>query len=141
MAKMDTASMAVALEVRSPMLDRDLVRLALAIPLTRQVDGGTKRLLRELARPILGAAADRPKQGFAIPLDGWMREGTGGLRARLDDALASREPFGGLPIRRAAAERLRAEHDAGIRDHGAILFALVALASWADQRPVVPTSG
>ncbi len=137
MAKMDTASMARALEVRSPMLDRDLTALALAIPVRRHLAGGTKSVLRRLARPILGPSADRPKQGFAIPLDDWLRDPRSPLRTRLDDALASAEPFGGLPVDVAAARRLRDEHAAGRRDRGAALFALLALATWAAAEPTL----
>ncbi|MHC4809559.1 MAG: asparagine synthetase B family protein [Planctomycetota bacterium] len=134
MAKMDTASMSVALEVRSPLLDRDLVRIAAAIPMQAHLRGGTKRLLRDLARPILGSAADRPKQGFAIPLAGWLADRRSGLGARLADVLASGSPFGGLPIDLEAARSLGAEHVAGRRDHAAILFALLVLAGWARHR-------
>ncbi len=137
MAKMDTASMAVALEVRSPMLDRDLVALATAIPMAMHLRGGTKRLLRELARPILGPAADRPKQGFAIPLAAWLRDRRGGLGGRLADLLACREPFGGLPIDPSSARELAQEHLSGRRDHAAILFALIVLDGWARHR--IPT--
>ncbi len=138
MAKMDIASLAVALEVRSPLLDRDVVALATAIPMAVHLRGGTKRLLRDLARPILGPAADRPKQGFAIPLAAWLRDRRRGLGAHLADTLASPEAFGGLPIDRTAARDLAEEHVSGRRDHAAILFALVVLAGWARHRIATP---
>lgn len=135
MTKMDVASMAVGLEVRSPMLDLEVASLAAGIRLPR--GGPTKARLRRLARPILGAAADRPKQGFAIPLDDWIRSDFAGLGTRISDAIGSSDPFGGLPIDRDDARRIRDEHLARDGDHGAVLFSLLTLSMWAARWPAL----
>ncbi len=70
LTKVDRASMSIALEVRVPILDHRVVRLALATPLSLHWHGGrTKSLLREvLYRHVPEALIDRPKHGFGIPI-------------------------------------------------------------------------
>lgn len=145
--KVDTASMAVALEVRCPMLSAELVARCLAAPLDVLMPGGDRKgLLRRVARQHLPAEiVDRPKQGFAIPIGRWLREDRGGLRELLHDLIGSREPFAGLgmEIDRSQVDRMLLEHDrAGERsmwpwkgrDHGQRLYALLVLAIWCRWR-------
>lgn len=75
LTKVDRASMAEALEVRVPILDYRVVEFAAAIPLSMKVgpDGG-KHLLRQLAyKHIPRDLLHRPKMGFGIPLDVWLK--------------------------------------------------------------------
>jgi asparagine synthase (glutamine-hydrolysing) len=85
LTKIDRMSMAHGLEVRVPMLDHHLVEFALSLPagwLVSPLPLEGKRLLRDTARPLLPPGVlDRPKQGFVIPLNGWLRKG---LLARFD---------------------------------------------------------
>ena len=133
LCKVDTASMAVALEVRCPFLDRDLARAVLAAPVGALLAGGRRKgLLRAIARKHLPAAAvDRPKMGFAVPIGQWFRADFGGLRTMLLDHMHSVEPFGPVQLRRAVVRRLLDEHMAGVQDHGQRLFALLTLSIWA----------
>ncbi len=74
LAKTDLATMGASLEARCPFLDQDMVELAMRIPAKHRFHGGTKGLLRELARRHLpGEVVDRPKQGFEPPLAAWLR--------------------------------------------------------------------
>src|SRR5262249_40123057 len=84
--KVDTASMKESLEVRVPMLDEDLFAFSLSLPRHIKVKGRTcKRVLREVAKRRLRAAvANKPKWGFAIPLDTWINAD---FKTRLGDAL------------------------------------------------------
>ena len=72
----DTASMAVALEARVPLLDHEVVEAAAALPVeTRYAALGTKKPLRDVALAQLDPALfDRPKSGFVLPLEVWTRE-------------------------------------------------------------------
>jgi len=74
-AKIDIATMAHALEARSPFLDHELMQLAASIPAELKVRGGEKKwILREALRDWLPAdILDRPKQGFSVPLSSWLR--------------------------------------------------------------------
>jgi asparagine synthase (glutamine-hydrolysing) len=144
--KVDTASMAVALESRAPFLDSDLVAAVHAanphdlMPRGRQ--GGRKGLLRQVARKYLPAEiVDRPKMGFAIPIGEWFRSNYGGLRTMLLDHLNSTEPFGppslAIDLNMAFIRQMLDEHlgtgPSGLvkRDHSQRLYMLLVLSIWA----------
>ncbi|MHC4127235.1 MAG: asparagine synthase (glutamine-hydrolyzing) [Planctomycetota bacterium] len=133
LCKVDAASMAVALEVRCPFLDRDLADVLAAAPIRRLIPGRRRKgLLRRIARAHLPASAvDRPKMGFAVPIGNWFRTDFGGLRVLLLDHLHSAEPFGPIHLDRLAIRRLLDEHMSGRRDHSHRLFCLLTLSIWA----------
>ena len=74
--KVDRTAMAVSLETRVPMLDRDVVEFAWALPLAyRQENGVRKKILRDiLYRYVPRELMERPKTGFSIPLHRWLRQ-------------------------------------------------------------------
>jgi asparagine synthase (glutamine-hydrolysing) len=78
LVKVDRCSMAVSLESRVPMLDRDVVEFALSLTMDYLYDENTKtgkKLLREvLYRYVPRELTDRPKKGFSIPISKWLRE-------------------------------------------------------------------
>jgi asparagine synthase (glutamine-hydrolysing) len=79
-AKVDTAAMAHALEVRCPFLDTDVVEFASRLPRHLLMRWRGKHLLRRAVRDLLPASVvDRPKRGFGLPLRRWMKEDLGGL--------------------------------------------------------------
>lgn len=149
--KTDTASMAVALEVRCPFLARDLVDAAMRTPLDvlmPPTKNGPERkgLLKQIARTYLpDHIINRPKQGFAIPIGEWFRTDFGGLRILLHDHLLSADPFPGLAeaginIDLNHVRRLLREHDAAGerslnpwkgRDHSQRLYMLLVLSIWS----------
>lgn len=145
--KTDTASMAVALEVRAPFLARDLVDAALRTPLGVLMPGGERKgLLKQVARNYLpDHIINRPKQGFAIPIGEWFRTDYGHLRQLLHDHLRSTDPFPGLApagvnINMGFVERMLQEHDAAGeksinpwhgRDHSQRLYMLLVLSIWS----------
>jgi asparagine synthase (glutamine-hydrolysing) len=83
----DTASMAVGLEVRVPLLDHVLAETAARVdPARRFSAGGRKQALRDAALGGLDPALfDRPKSGFVLPIDAWARRR---LRREMDDVFA-----------------------------------------------------
>jgi asparagine synthase (glutamine-hydrolysing) len=132
----DQMSMRHALEVRVPLLDHHLVEYLMGVPDQLRQPGTTpKRLLREsLGQPLPSVCVDRPKRGFVLPLDAWMRTllmpfctrhlGAGGL--------------GGHPaFQPGAVERLWEDFLAGDgRISWTRLWALVALHAWLDDTGV-----
>ncbi len=142
MRKSDTASMAVALEVRSPMLATGVVRAALATSLDSLTPGGQRKgLLRAVANRYLPRSiTDRRKMGFAIPIGEWLRSDFGGMRTLMLDLIGpgATDPFPeailGLRLRRPRIAAMIQEHDTGQRDHSQRLYMLTTLAIWCRWR-------
>jgi asparagine synthase (glutamine-hydrolysing) len=135
--KTDTASMAVALEVRCPFLSRELSAAAWHTPASVLLPGGQRKgLLRAVARKFIPPAIiDRPKQGFAVPIGDWLRTNHGQLRDLYHDmVIAARDPFPAslldLEINRTYVQQLTDEHMASKRDHAQRLYLLLVFAIW-----------
>jgi asparagine synthase (glutamine-hydrolysing) len=88
LTKVDRMTMAHSIEARPPLLDHHVVEFAARIPTRLRLRGGTtKYLLKQAMRGILpDEIIDRPKHGFAVPLDAWFR---GELREFARDLLLS----------------------------------------------------
>lgn len=74
--KVDRTAMAVSLETRVPMLDKDVVEFAWSLPLSfRRENGVSKKILRDiLYRYVPRELMERPKKGFSIPLQRWLKQ-------------------------------------------------------------------
>jgi asparagine synthase (glutamine-hydrolysing) len=137
LVKVDRASMAHGLEVRPPLLDHELLELAARIPSRWKVrQGQTKWIFKELCRSRLPAEViDRPKHGFEMPIDGWLR---GPLREVFESAVLS--PHGQVAelVDQTTARSLYSAHVRGTGRHGAVLWSLLVLARWAERYLVTP---
>lgn len=132
LVKVDRASMACGLEVRPPLVDHELLELTARLPSAYKVRGReTKWVFKETFRERLPVGfTRRPKQGFEIPVDSWLR---GPLRERVAGAvLGAGSPVAGL-LDPTTVARLWREHQSGIGRHGAVLWSLLVLAAWAER--------
>ncbi|MBF0628807.1 MAG: amidotransferase 1, exosortase A system-associated [Magnetococcales bacterium] len=143
LVKVDRASMAHGLEVRAPLLDYPLVEWLATLPPEWKLHRGVgKHLLKEALRPLLPPEIlFRPKQGFNLPLAGWLRGPLAGrLRERvLGEALAATGWFEPKTLR-----RLVERHLSGVQDFSGPLWALLMFESFLRQRqgstPVQPAT-
>lgn len=132
LVKVDIASMAHGLECRQPFLDHRLVEWAAALPVRyKQRLGRGKRILREAFDDLLPAEIQRrPKMGFGIPLDRWLR---GELRDFTRQVLLDPIAIGRGYFRADAVIRLLDEHQSGRISHGHRIWALLILELWHRQ--------
>jgi asparagine synthase (glutamine-hydrolysing) len=129
LVKVDRMSMAVSLEARVPLLDKDLVELAFRVPPNLKVAGGrTKVLLKQLAaRRIPADCVYRPKEGFSIPIKQWL--GTQ-FRAIMEDLLDEHTIEQQGIFNSSTIRKLKGEHLAGVANHSHVLWSLIVFHAW-----------
>ncbi|HXU41223.1 MAG TPA: XrtA/PEP-CTERM system amidotransferase [Burkholderiales bacterium] len=122
--KVDRASMAHSLEVREPLMDHPLVEWLATLPSSLKLRGGeAKRLLKKAMEPHLSAEVlYRRKMGFAVPVARWFR---GPLRGRVRDSLLGSALADTGYFNARYLEQLVEQHDTGMRDHSAPIWALL----------------
>ncbi len=129
LTKMDIASMANSLEVRSPFLDHVLLEYAATIPGRHKVAGGiSKAVLRDALGDLLPPEIlHGPKRGFSAPTGSWLR---GPLRPFAEMSLLTGAC--GLPefFRPETVRALWEEHQSGREDHAHRLWALLVFEVW-----------
>ncbi|HZF66985.1 MAG TPA: asparagine synthase (glutamine-hydrolyzing) [Gemmatirosa sp.] len=128
LTKVDRMSMAVSLEARVPLLDHEFAEFALALPSAlKRRDGTGKWIFRRAVEGLVPPSVlEKPKQGFGVPLEHWMRNE---LRHRVEAVLRPDSPIGRFVDARAVA-RLAAEHLRGHRDQSMALWSLLVLDVW-----------
>ena len=129
LVKMDIATMAHSLEVRSPLLDHRFMELAAGLPGSWKLQGRTtKKIFKDALRPWLpDHILDREKQGFAVPLAGWFR---GSLRELPREILLDPRSLERGFFREGPLRRIIEDHVSGVRDTSRQLWALIQLELW-----------
>lgn len=131
--KADTASMANALELRSPFLDRAVVEFASRLPMEYKLSAKRRKYILCAAFPefITPELLKRPKRGFGVPISAWLRGGwKTPVETRLFQSRLVKDGF----IRADALRKYWERHQQGY-DFGYLLWDLLVLAIFLDRNP------
>ncbi|REG86124.1 asparagine synthase (glutamine-hydrolyzing) [Winogradskyella sediminis] len=127
--KVDRASMAYSVEVRSPFLDYRVIEFARSLPMHFKYEKGRqKKILRDILKEYIPESVfDQPKRGFAVPIGEWMRKELKEefLEALNDDFLNS---VPNLNVKKF--KNLLIDHMEGNEDHTANVWKLYVLSKW-----------
>jgi asparagine synthase (glutamine-hydrolysing) len=127
--KVDRASMYHSLEVRVPLLDKEVVELATRVDWHACLDVkrkiGKLPLRYSLARHVRHQTWT--KRGFTVPMDAWLR---GPLRPVFEEVMLGRDEILGLPLNRATMRAMFDRHLSGQANYDWLLWMLLSLALW-----------
>lgn len=132
LAKVDRAAMAVGLESRVPMLDHRVIEFSHRLPIEMKVRGSEQKwVLRQvLYRHVPRALIDRPKMGFSVPLDAWLR---GPLRGWAEELLFATQTQDDM-LDAIEARRMWNEHLSGTRNWQHAFWSILMLRGWQQSR-------
>jgi asparagine synthase (glutamine-hydrolysing) len=129
LVKADLATMANGLELRSPMLDVNVVEWGLSLPKEFKIQGlEAKHILKDVARSLVPAQlVDRPKMGFGVPRGEWLRTGMKDLviDTLMDSTASQRGWFNQVEVKRAVDLHMAGE------DADNLIWPMLMLELWA----------
>jgi len=133
LVKVDRATMAVSLESRAPFLDHRIVELAWRIPLHQKVRNGEgKWILRQLLyKYVPRGLIERPKMGFGVPIDAWLR---GPIKEWAAALLAPTRLARDGYFDPNAITAAWSQHQRGDRNNAHLLWGILMFQGWLDAQ-------
>lgn len=132
LCKVDRAAMAVSLETRVPLLDHTVVEFSARIPMSiKRFNDDAKWPLRQvLYRYVPKKLIERPKKGFGIPLEKWLREGLKDWAEELlDKSKIQQQGF----FQPNMVEKIWSEHQSGKRNWSYLLWNILMFQAWYEK--------
>lgn len=129
LVKVDRMSMANSLEVRAPILDKDIIEFAATLPSSLKFNNGEKKyILKEAFKPVLSDdILYRKKMGFSVPLATWLRDE---IKDLTEDYLFTKssgiQQFFNMQI----VEKIWEQHQQNKADHSTVLWSMLMFQMW-----------
>jgi asparagine synthase (glutamine-hydrolysing) len=130
--KVDRASMAYSVEIRSPFLDYRIVEFARTLPVSyRYQKGRKKRILKDILKEYIPEAIfNQPKKGFSVPMDAWIRnELKEEFVQNLPDVFLEQVPN----LNVLKFKKMFQSHLAGKRDYSSYIWRVYVLSKWYQE--------
>ena len=130
--KVDRASMAYSVEIRSPFLDYRIVEFARTLPVSfRYEKGRKKRILRDILKEYIPEAVfNQPKKGFSVPMDSWIRnELKEEFTQNLSDSFLNQVPN----LNVSKFKKMFQSHLEGKHDYSSYIWRVYVLSKWYQE--------
>jgi asparagine synthase (glutamine-hydrolysing) len=129
LVKVDRAAMAVSLETRVPFLNHELIEFLWSLPASMRVRASEPKwmLRRILSKHLPRELYERPKMGFGVPMEHWLR---GPLRVWAEELLSERRLAAEGFFYPKAVTRMWHEHTSGQRNWQAVLWHILTFQAW-----------
>lgn len=130
--KVDRASMAYSVEIRSPFLDYRIVEFARTLPVSfRYKKGRKKRILRDILKEYIPEAVfNQPKKGFSVPMDSWIRnELKEEFTQNLSDSFLNQVPN----LNVSKFKKMFQSHLAEKQDYSSYIWRVYVLSRWYQE--------
>ena len=133
LTKVDRASMSIGLENRVPLLDHRIIEFTWKLPLSIRMEHGKRKILLKkiLSKSIPKKLIDRPKSGFGIPLDAWLR---GYLKEWAEDMLNKDSLKNDEFLNSKKIQTLWKQHQSKRYNHQSQLWAILMFQSWSENQ-------
>ena len=130
--KVDRASMAFSVEVRSPFLDYRIIEFARTLPVSfRYVPGRKKRILRDILKEYIPEEVfDQPKRGFAVPIGTWIRNE---LKDEFINNLSDDFLYQVPNLNVVKFKKMFSLHLAGKHDYASYIWRVYVLSKWYQE--------
>ena len=132
LVKIDRAAMSASLETRTPFLDRDIVEYSANVPINHKIYKNKQKIILKkiLSKYLPERLYERPKMGFEVPIDDWIR---GPLRDFTYDSINSLRTNSPIDLNFKTIDKKINEHMAGSNNWHYQIWNIIIFQKWCDR--------